>query len=287
VSGRPRSGRGPGRRPGHVVRERLLTHNRAMPYSLMAPALALLLLAGMLLCLEAGRRVGQRRLRANPDVDPSVSAALDGAVFALFGLLIAFTFSGAMTRFDGRRQLVVREANAIGTAWLRIDLLPEATQPEVRALFRRYVEARLAGYRLVPDMAASAAAFDRATALQGQIWTRAMEGARASASPAVATLVAPALNDMIDLTTTRRAATWEHPPLPIFLLLYGLGFASSLVAGVSTARSTQRSWLHASVYAGVIAAAVFVIIDMEFPRLGFIRVDGFDVLLEEVLVGMK
>jgi hypothetical protein len=257
-----------------------------MLYTLIAPALALLLLAGMLLCLEAGRRVGQRRLLANPDADPAVSSALDGAVFALFGLLIAFTFSGAASRFDARRQLVVREANAIGTAWLRLDLLPVSAQPELRALFRRYTEARLAGYRLVPDMAASAAAFDRATALQGQIWTRAMEGAGASASPAVATLVAPALNEMIDLTTTRRAATWEHPPLAVFLLLYGLGFAASLVAGVATARSPRRSWLHATVYAGVIAAAVFVILDMEFPRLGFIQVDDYDLLLEEVLRGM-
>jgi hypothetical protein len=258
-----------------------------MSTTLVAPAFALLLLAGMLLFLELGRRLGRRALRVNPDADPGASGAIDGAVFALFGLLIAFTFSGAASRFDARRQLVVREANAIGTAWLRVDLIPAAAQPEARDLFRRYTAARLAGFRKLPDTAAAMAEFDRATALQGELWTRMIEGARATSSPAPLSLVAPAMNEMIDLTTTIRAASWEHPPLPVFLLLYGLGFAASLLAGLASARSPRRSWLHALVFSTVIAASVYVILDMEYPRLGLIRVDSYDLLLEEVLRGMK
>jgi hypothetical protein len=258
-----------------------------MPSSLVAPAFALLLLAGMLLFLELGRRLGRRALRAHPDADPGASGPMDGAVFALFGLLIAFTFSGAAARFDARRQLVVREANAIGTAWLRVDLLPPAAQPEVRDLFRRYTAARLAGFRKLPDAAAAAVEFDRAAALQGSLWSRMVEGAGATGSPAPLSLVVPAMNELIDLTTTRRAAGWEHPPLPIFLLLYGLGFAASLLAGFSSARAPRGGWLHGLVFAAVIAASVYVILDMEYPRLGLIRVDDYDLLLEEVLRGMK
>jgi hypothetical protein len=258
-----------------------------MPTTLVAPAYALLLLAGMLLFLELGRGLGRRALRAHADAELGAAGTIDGAVFALFGLLIAFTFSGAATRFDARRQLVVREANAIGTAWLRVDLLPASAQPEVRELFRRYTAARLAGFRKLPDTAAAALEFDRAAALQGPLWTGMVEGARAGGNPAALTLVAQAMNEVIDLVTTRRAATWEHPPLPVFLLLYGLGFAASLLAGFASARSPLRGWLHALVFSTVIAASVYVILDMEYPRLGLIRVDSYDLLLEEVLRGMR
>jgi hypothetical protein len=258
-----------------------------MPSMLFGPALALLLLGGMLLFMEVGRRLGARAPRLDAPADSGANGTLDSAVFALFGLLIAFTFSGAAARFDARRQLVVREANAIGTAWLRVDLLPPAAQPEVRDLFRRYTAARLAGFHKVPDLAAAQVEFDRATALQGQLWSRMIEGASATASPAPLSLVVPAMNEMIDLTTTIAAASWEHPPLPVFLLLYGLGLASSLLAGAASARAPRRSWLNSLVFAGVISAAVFVILDMEYPRVGLIRVDRYDVLLEEVLRGMK
>ena len=79
------------------------------------------LFLGLLLMMEAGRRLGVRRLAADPEGARAGIGAVEGAVFALLGLLIAFTFSGAASRFDDRRHLVAEEANAIGTAWLRID----------------------------------------------------------------------------------------------------------------------------------------------------------------------
>jgi hypothetical protein len=258
-----------------------------MAHALVAAALALLLLLGMVGCLELGRRAARRYKARNPEAGEAPTGTMDGAVFALFGLLIAFTFSGAAGRFDDRRALVVQEANAIGTAWLRVDLLPPAAQAEVRPLYRDYVEARLAAYRALPDLAAVQAALDRANALQLRIWRGSMTAARADGNPGVISMVAGSLNEMIDITTTRQAATMMHPPLAVFLLLYGMGLAASLVAGFSLGRSEVRSWLHVLVYAGAIAASVYVILDMEYPRLGLIRVDDFDRLLAEVLAGMK
>jgi hypothetical protein len=258
-----------------------------MALALVAAALALLLLFGMVICLELGRRAARRYRVSHPEAGDAPTGAMDGAVFALFGLLLAFTFSGAAGRFDDRRALVVQEANAIGTAWLRVDLLPPAAQAEVRPLYREYVESRLAAYRAVPDMAAVQAAVDRANALQARIWKGSMAAARADGNPGVISMVASSLNDMIDITTTRQAATRMHPPLPVFLLLFGMGLAASLVAGFSLGRSEARSWLHVLVFAGAIAASVYVILDLEYPRLGLIRVDDFDRLLTEVLAGMK
>ncbi|WP_340123779.1 hypothetical protein [Methylobacter svalbardensis] len=108
------------------------------------------LLLGTLLVYEIGWRLGRRGGPASKN-DSVGSGLLDGAVYALLGLLIAFTFSGAAERFDQRRTLVIEESNAIGTAYLRLDLLPVEAQPRLRALFRQYLDARLNMTRKLPD----------------------------------------------------------------------------------------------------------------------------------------
>src|ERR1700675_3830969 len=137
-----------------------------MPYALLAGLLALGVFIGMVILQEVGRRVGHRRLARDPEGARAGVGAIDGAVFGLLGLLVAFTFSGAATRFEARRQLVVEEANAIGTAYLRLDVLPAAAQPALRARFREYLDSRLAAYRAMPDMAAVEAELARTTRLQ-------------------------------------------------------------------------------------------------------------------------
>jgi hypothetical protein len=104
------------------------------------------LFLGMLLFLEIGRRIAVRRMREDSGTAGEGVGAVDGAVFALLGLLIAFTFSGASSRFDTRRQLIVEETNDIGTAYLRLDLLPADLQPALRENFRRYLDARIEVY---------------------------------------------------------------------------------------------------------------------------------------------
>ena len=175
-----------------------------MNYALFAPLFTLSLLFGMLLCLEVGRRIGLRRRAKAADGTVAGSGAMEGAVFALLGLLVAFSFSGAATRFDTRRQLIVEETNAVGTAYLRLDLLPAEVQPTLRARFRQYLATRLEGYRKASDAAAVREALRRSGQLQGEIWTQAVAGSRLpDAHPDAAKLLLPALNAMIDITTTR------------------------------------------------------------------------------------
>jgi hypothetical protein len=210
---------------------------------------------GMLFLQEVGRRIGvHRKVR---DSAGAGTSTMEGAVFALLGLLIAFTFSGAASRFDGRRQLVAQEANAIGTAYLRLDLL--AAQQE----------------------------WARSVTLQGEIWTQATTACRAQSDSPPCILLLPALNEMIDMTTTRKMSTLIHPPTIIFVLLFGLALGCSLVAGHSMAGSTQRSWIHMIVFAAMTAVTVYVILDIEYPRLGLIRVDAADQVLVELRESMK
>ena len=244
------------------------------------------LLAGMLLLLEIGRRIALQRIARDPEGARVGLGAVEGAVFGLIGLLLAFTFSGASSRFDTRRQLILEEANAIGTAYLRLDLLPVGAQPPIRQAFRKYLDARLAVYQKLPDLQAAKAELERAATLQSEIWTYAVSACREAAQPATM-LILPALNEMIDITTTRMGALLMHPPPVIFAMLVVLMLAGSLLAGYGMAESKARSWLHILGFALSMSVAVYVILDFEFPRVGLIRVDAFDQVLVDLRNSMK
>jgi hypothetical protein len=257
-----------------------------MSHELIVFLFAFGLFLGMLLFLEIGRRAGIRRMKE--ETAGEGVGAVDGAVFALLGLLLAFTFSGASSRFDTRRQLIVEETNDIGTAYLRLDLLPANAQPALRDSFRRYLDARLEVYRKLPDVAAAKEFLAKANELQGQIWRQAVAASHAQGAPPDAPiLLLPALNAMIDITTTRTMATQMHPPAIVFLMLFGLALAASLLAGYGMTGSKVRCWFHMVGFALVMAVAVYVILDIEYPRLGLIRVDAFDQALIDLRESMN
>jgi hypothetical protein len=250
---------------------------------------ALSMLAGMLICLEIGRRLGIRSLAKDPQGAMSGLGVMQGAVFSLYGLLIAFTFSGAPSRFDARRHLVIEEADAIGTAYLRLDLLPAEAQPAMRELFRMYVDSRLAAFRKLPDLQAAQVELAKSEKLQMDIWTGAVAACRLPSSNSGADkLVLPALNEMIDLTAMRTMSMKIHPPLVIFELLFFLALICSLLAGYGMAASKYRSWLHITTFAAVAVISVFVILEIEYPRAGLLQLEtAYDQVLVDVRNNMK
>lgn len=249
--------------------------------------LALGLFFGMLLFLEAGRRIGARRAASEGDGGAAGISALEGSLFALLGLIIAFTYSGALARFDTRRQLDVEEVNDIGTAYLRLDLLPAEAQPPLRHLFRQYVEGRLEVYRKLPDIEAATGELTRLTKLQGAIWSQALAASRKADTAATTMLLLPALNAMFDILNTQAMAARLHPPAIVFAMFYVLAFASALLAGYDMAYAKDRHWIHLLCYVTSIALAFFVVLDLEYPRLGFIRIDAFNQALADLLASMK
>lgn len=252
---------------------------------LFAIVFVALLFLGMLVSLEIGRRLA---LRAAPGTgDKEGLGVIDGAIFALLGLLVAFTFSGAAARFEERRHLIVEEANDIGTAYLRIDLLPAEAQPEIRDLFRQYVDARLAIYRDLRDLDIVRSRMTRSQELQGEIWSKSVAASKQTNTTTASMLLLPALNAMFDITTVRLGATENHPPKVIFAMLALIALASSLMAGYEMAGAKRRSWLHTLGYAVILSIAVYVILDLEYPRLGLIRVDASDHFLVDVRNSMK
>jgi hypothetical protein len=183
---------------------------------------------------------------------------------------------------------VVDEANAIGTAWLRIDLLPAAAQPKLRDTLRAYTDSRIATYRALPDIAAARAELDRSRNLQGAIWSQAVAAlSDGQAGRTAELLVLPAFNDMFNFTTTRTAATLIHPPAIIYWMLIALGVAAAVLAGYQTAGDKDYDWPHKLVFAAMIALTVYVIFDIEYPRLGLVRINAIDQVLVDVREGMR
>jgi hypothetical protein len=253
-----------------------------------APWLAVTLFVGMVVLMETGRRLRLRQIARGLNGELPGLGTVEAAVFGLLGLMVAFSFSGAAGRFELRRDLVVQEANAIGTAYLRLDLLAPSDQPALRARFRSYVDSRLETYRKLPDIEAAEKELAHTGDIQGEIWTQAIADVRnPQAQTDSAKLLLPALNDMIDITTTRTMAARSHPPPILFYLLLGLGFVASLLAGYGMGNGDRRSWLHVIGFAAVTAIVIFVILDLEYPRMGYIRLDAYDRVLVELRNSMK
>jgi len=258
-----------------------------MPYAITALTVALFFVGAMIAAILAGRRVGQQRLAEDPSGAFDGLGVIDAAVFAIFGLLVAFTFSGAGTRFDERRTLIVQEANSVGTAWLRLDLLPAEAQPPLRQMFRDYLDARIASTALMPDAAAAGQQDDRALALQSQIWAAALSAVQMPGlSPAVPSLMLPALNEMFDISITRKMTAERHPPLAIWVLFCLLALVSAFLAGLGTARTRRISLPHLLGFPVVLVSVVLLDIALEHPRLGLVTLASFDQALLDVRASM-
>jgi hypothetical protein len=247
-----------------------------------------LLFLGMLILLEAGRRLGVKRRPKESEGERGNLGAVEGAVFALFGLLMAFTFSGAALRFNEKRMLIAEEANTIETAYLRLHLVPQAELPKLQELFRQYLDSRLETYRRLPDMKAASLEMANSKKIQTEIWMEAVDATRIrGAHPAAGWLLLPALNSMIDITTTRTMALQLHPPKIIYALLFALGLICSLLAGYRMAGGQHRSWLHILSFTVITAIIIYVIIDVEYPRAGLFRLASADQVLVELRENMK
>lgn len=234
------------------------------------------LLIGMVLVYELGRQIGRAQIRRNPKGLAKGIGAAEGSVFGLLGLLLAFTFSGAASRLEERRAMITEEANNIGTAYLRLDLLADADREELREKFRKYADLRARPPK-IDSLSAADDWYIQTGEMQRAIWALSLAASqRAQASPDATKLLLPALNAMIDITSTRKRATMDHPPIAIYLLLGTLSLLGALMVGYSAADNDERNWLHPIAFAIITALAVHLILDLEFPRVGLIRVDASD-----------
>ena len=249
--------------------------------SALAVALSLGMFFGMLACVDLGYRIGRRHSGIDSTAHEGIGT-IEAAIFALFGLLLGFAFAGAMSRLDARRQLIVQEANAIGTAYLRLDVLSKTDQREMRRLFRDYLEARLHSYDTLSELEAAERRIAQAAQLQQQIWARAVDASRLDPTQNITRVVLPALNEMIDVTTTRAVALRTHMPSLVFFLLIAVGLLSALLAGYAMAKRRGRSLLHMLLFAASVSITIYTVLDLDNPRFGLIRLEAAEKVLQQL-----
>jgi len=253
-------------------------------YSIFA---SLLLFGVMLLMTEWGRSVAKKALLREGTQHKVGTAVIEGAIFGLMGLIIAFTFSNSASRFEARRQLIVSEANAIGTAYWRIDLLPSGAQAKIRQLFREYLDLRIRIYQDIPDLHRSFHEIQQSQNTQQQIWNETLQAIHTEPSHAAPLLFIPALNQMFDLENQRNNQAHMHIPIIIVAMLFFIGVVCAFLAGYSMGGPRVRNWIHRSIFCAITALTFYLILDLEYPRIGFIRVDSSDRTLLELKEKIK
>ncbi|KTD09226.1 hypothetical protein Lgra_2461 [Legionella gratiana] len=253
-----------------------------MKFQLIALFFLIVFFAFILLFLYLGIYSAQRKAKNRKTSNNSGFQIVEGAVFTLLGLIVAFTFASANQRFDQRRYLIIEEANAIRTVYLRMDLVSSEIQKNLRQALKQYLFYQIANYQKISDFNTFILNHAKAQAVQKKIWNLAVKDCISKDNQYECSLLLSALNKMFDIANTRYENSYVHPPLIIFILLVGLALLGALLAGYNIGEKKDGSILHLVSYALVIAITIFIIIDLELPRIGFIRIDSFDTVLVQL-----
>lgn len=243
----------------------------AMGYEAWIGLIEIAVLVGMPLAAEAGFRVGLRAQSRKDEALSSQVGVVQAAMFGILGLLVAFTVTMAEGRFSTRRDLILDEANAIRTTYLRSKYLLAPHPAELASLFRRYVDARVAFYAAGGDVARAERELANARLLQRELWGHAITVVRADPDhgDTVAAFV-ESLNEMIELENARVAAITMHVPASILALVVLMGVLACATTGFGGGLEGCRAWLALVVLPLLVAVAICVVLDLDSPRIGVI-----------------
>jgi hypothetical protein len=234
--------------------------------------LGLVFFALMVAACEVGFRIGRKPNEPLSQDMGSQISTIEVGILGVLGLLLGFTMSMAVTRFEVRKQLVLEEANAIGTAHLRTQLLPAVEGREIADLLREYTDVRLEP-ECGGDMFEQILNARRESArLQDAFWRRAVAYGQKDPNPVRVGLLLQSLNEVIDLDGARWMAFWNHVPETVIYVIAVVSLLAATVVGYAFGMGRLRQFFSISVLSLAITLVLIVIIDLDRPRAGFIRV---------------
>lgn len=223
-------------------------------------------LAAVIVVIEGGRRFGLLAgARGREDI-----SAIEGAIFGLLALMIGFTFAMALSLFEARRDAVLAEANSIGTTALRARLLPAPRNAECLKLLQDYTQIRLDFAQRSPSSAELATASGRASAIQEDLWRKAKAQAASDNAMVPTGLFIQSLNEMIDDQEKRLTAVGNCVPNVVLVVLYGIAFVASAVAGYASGLDAQRLRLPIYVIGALACTIILLIQILDRPDVGLI-----------------
>ncbi len=232
----------------------------------------LLIFAGIIVILavvfEVSFQIGRFNRTKVDAANKAEVSTIQITILGILGLLLAFTFSMAATRFDLRQQFVVEEVNAISTTYLRAQLLPEPQKDAIQNLLRQYVDTRIEavyGGKLRESLAKS-------EVILGHLWSQTVSIDQKKIAPVILALFVNSLNSVIDLNTSRVSALEIRVPALILLLLLACGGMATVVTGYGCGLRNRRNIIPVSMILLLLAIVLIMIIDLNQPKAGFIRV---------------
>ena len=243
-------------------------------YGLNSLFIAGVLFISMSIAIEVGYRIGRVKQASADEAIKAHINAIQASLLGVLALMLGFTFSLALQRFDSRSQAVVDEANAIGTTYLRAQLLPVSVREETQKLLQNYADLRVKVSGLSLDNETEREAFlFKANNVLDALWGCARKAAEEDNSPVTSGLFIQSLNETIDSYGRREAALNRHVPEIILFLLYGTFLMTGGIIGYSAGIAGHRPAMISYILVALIVVLAFIIADLDRPRRGLIKVD--------------
>ena len=223
----------------------------------------------ILLFYFTGSKIGKYKKLHHPETKAEGIGPLEGALLGLLSLLLSFTFSMSASRYDARRSLIVKESNDIGTVILRSDMYADTIRTEFRKDLQEYVEARIAYYDAATDKAINEER-SNAEIISARIWKRAVMLSKNNPDFVRDNQMIPAINEMIDIVTSRDAGRLATVPDLIMYLLISLTLLGSFVVGYGK-KEKKNDWIIITLYSLMTVMTIYTILDIDQPRRGIIQ----------------
>lgn len=227
-----------------------------------------------------GYRVKQNQIKKNADFKEAIGS-VEGSLLGLLALLLSFTFSMSASKNETRRQVIIEEANDIGTVILRCDLYPDTARKYLRTELKNYLEERIAYYQAGTNQDKQNTALTKSDQYSRKVWAKVSQLAKDKENVVSTQQMVPALNTMMDIVTVREAGNNAHIPDSILWLLFLLTIVGGFLIGHSF-KGIQINWIIVFGFAIVMVMTIYLIIDLDRPRQGVINMDQTHVKMIEL-----
>ncbi len=225
----------------------------------------------LILVFIAGFQMRKLKIKKNPTLEFEELGSISSTLLGLLALILAFTFSMANSRYDERRELAIQEANAIGTVFLRTEFFPDSVEKNLKSTLKKYLDERIAIYNSGMDVNKFLLHLKNSDVEAKSLWNQVTDFSKSDPSLVKSSEIVPALNDMIDLTTSRKAAGEANIPTSIQWFLIILCISSTFLLGYE--RKNHFDWIIVIGFSLLLSLTVFSIIDLDRPRSGFVTLD--------------
>lgn len=242
-------------------------------YDKSSLVIALVLMLLMALALQAGNWLGKRSNIKDCEPCKEQISTVQSSLLGILALMLGFAFSIALERYSSRSDAVLEEANAIGTTYLRTELLAEPYKPQAQSLLADYIHSRLEEAQLnMAEQTQRGEILKTSERLQQQLWQLAAQATKVNPSPVTSGLFTQSLNEMIDAYGKRISELERHIPELVLLMLYGAFLITGSIIGYSAGLSNRNPSKAVYIMALLVALLMYLVIDLDRPRRGLVQV---------------